>query len=110
MNSLPPHWLVLTADCSIVLQPSHTVHHPNGERDDAASRETLISWQIIIIALSRFLSIFLGKIRQPRVIAEVVGGILLVSPAPISTISIVHYDFLPIGSIRLGMASTSACR
>ncbi|KAA1466519.1 cation/H+ exchanger [Dentipellis sp. KUC8613] len=32
---------------------------------------------IIIIAMSQFLALFLGRIRQPRVIAEVIGGVLL---------------------------------
>ncbi|RDB16864.1 K(+)/H(+) antiporter 1 [Hypsizygus marmoreus] len=32
---------------------------------------------VIIIAMTQFLSLFLARIRQPRVIAEVIGGILL---------------------------------
>ncbi|TFY72973.1 hypothetical protein EVG20_g50 [Dentipellis fragilis] len=32
---------------------------------------------VIIIAMSQFLALFLGRIRQPRVIAEVIGGVLL---------------------------------
>lgn len=31
----------------------------------------------IIILLTRFLAVFLGKLRQPKVISEVIGGILL---------------------------------
>lgn len=31
----------------------------------------------IIVALSRFLALFLGRIRQPRVISEVVAGIIV---------------------------------
>jgi hypothetical protein len=31
----------------------------------------------VIVALSRLLAFFLGKIRQPRVIAEVIAGILI---------------------------------
>lgn len=31
----------------------------------------------IIIILTRFLAVFLGKLRQPKVISEVIGGILL---------------------------------
>lgn len=31
----------------------------------------------MIIGLARVLGFFLGKIRQPRVISEVIGGILL---------------------------------
>ncbi|TFY76888.1 hypothetical protein EWM64_g7128, partial [Hericium alpestre] len=32
---------------------------------------------IIILAMAQFLAFFLGRIRQPRVIAEVIGGVLL---------------------------------
>lgn len=32
---------------------------------------------VIIIAMTQFLSLFLARIRQPRVIAEVIGGIIL---------------------------------
>ncbi|KAL4247129.1 Monovalent cation:proton antiporter 2 [Abortiporus biennis] len=32
---------------------------------------------VIIIAMTQFLSLFLSRIRQPRVIAEVIGGVLL---------------------------------
>jgi Kef-type K+ transport system membrane component KefB len=32
---------------------------------------------VIIIAMSQFLALFLSRIRQPRVIAEVIGGVLL---------------------------------
>ncbi|KAF7432803.1 K(+)/H(+) antiporter [Pleurotus ostreatus] len=32
---------------------------------------------VIIISMSQFLALFLGRIRQPRVIAEVIGGVIL---------------------------------
>lgn len=35
----------------------------------------------IIISLSAFLGIFLKRIRQPRVISEVIGGIILSVPS-----------------------------
>jgi Kef-type K+ transport system membrane component KefB len=34
-------------------------------------------YPVIIIAMTQFLSLFLARIRQPRVIAEVIGGIIL---------------------------------
>ncbi|KAF5321854.1 hypothetical protein D9619_000338 [Psilocybe cf. subviscida] len=32
---------------------------------------------VIIIAMTQFLALFLSRIRQPRVIAEVIGGVIL---------------------------------
>lgn len=32
---------------------------------------------VVIMAMTQFLAFFLGRIRQPRVIAEVIGGVLL---------------------------------
>ncbi len=34
-------------------------------------------WPVIIICFTQILSLLLGRIRQPRVIAEVIGGVLL---------------------------------
>lgn len=39
--------------------------------------ELSLATQAVIIGFSRFLALFLQRIRQPRVIAEVLGGIIL---------------------------------
>uniref|UniRef100_A0A915KGT4 Cation/H+ exchanger domain-containing protein n=1 Tax=Romanomermis culicivorax TaxID=13658 RepID=A0A915KGT4_ROMCU len=49
---------------------------------------------IIIIALSRFLHIFLRKLRQPRVIAEVISGIML-GPSMLGRIPGFKQTFFP---------------
>ena len=38
--------------------------------------EPIIS-KVVIIAMTQFLHLLLSRIRQPRVIAEIIGGVLL---------------------------------
>ncbi|KNC97065.1 uncharacterized protein SPPG_07462 [Spizellomyces punctatus DAOM BR117] len=63
---------------------------------------------LIIIVLSRLLAILLGYVRQPRVIAEVIGGILL-GPSVLSRSAAFKENVFPTSSIpRLSLIANFA--
>lgn len=56
--------------------------------------------KVIIVAMTQFLSLFLSRIRQPRVIAEVIGGVIL-GPSVMGKIPNFQQKIFPKDSIPL---------
>lgn len=80
----PPHTSPTVYDPSKCAAPPALI--TRRERLMASTRSPIVVFiiqAVIIISLSAFLGIFLKRIRQPRVISEVIGGIILsVAPFP----------------------------
>lgn len=55
----------------------------SSERHDRYAQYFRTTFVVIIIGMTQLLALFLSRIRQPRVIAEVIGGVLLVSFLPL---------------------------
>ncbi|KAM0756252.1 hypothetical protein T439DRAFT_320950 [Meredithblackwellia eburnea MCA 4105] len=73
-TSLPPAPTATKAAAASILDPSH----PDPTKFDSTNPLILFILQAtLIVFFSRFLHFFLARLRQPRVISEVIAGILI---------------------------------